>query len=458
MSQSLHADELSSAMNSPIISELTQDGQDAKGMAETITSFVGQSGGMLSGPGWESVNKKMAEFGEVLNERMNLATGFGDAIKSALQICLDYLAEDPATDSIDPADLDEITATRDAAQADRDYISQHMYDKKKVTTNVTNPETGEVTSQTTEEYIYDIEECKKKIAELDEAIEYANKLIKKIEKFDSVYSEAMGILEEGFAKVQEFGSKIGALVPSGRFVYDSTLPYTPSTPSSGTNPDGTQPADGTNPDGGTSPADGTIPGAGTTGGSAPDTSGTAAPPNTYEYNGFTYTDNDTVLRNEDGSIYAIVRDDGSSVCFRADGALDRTTDTNGNITLYDENGNVSYVTNSDGSQYTTYYPDGSVSSARDVSGTEYHFEQGENVRTAAPVSETPIEYNELESMPPNTTLDEDGNIVIRDNGGVILNVLHPEYYPTDSGTDITYVDPANGNQIIIHSPYGGTNS
>ena len=99
------------------------------------------------------------------------------------------------------------------------------------------------------------------------------------------------------------------------------------------------------------------------------------------------------------------------------------TDTNGNITLYYENGNVSYVTNSDGSQYTTYYPDGSVSSARDVSGTEYHFEQGENVRTAAPVSETPIEYNELESMPPNTTLDEDGNIVIRDNIILIIDNL-----------------------------------
>ena len=100
----------------------------------------------------------------------------------------------------------------------------------------------------------------------------------------------------------------------------------------------------------------------------------------------------------------------------------------------------------------------SLEEARDISGTTYNFQQGENVRTGAPVSEVPLEYNEVGNMPPNTTFDEDGYIVIRDDHGVILDRINPVYTPTDNGTDITYQDPANGNQIIIHSPYGGTNS
>ena len=150
--------------------------------------------------------------------------------------------------------------------------------------------------------------------------------------------------------------------------------------------------------------------------------------------------------------------DGSSATYRADGTLDQSWDANGYMTMHDSEGRPTSTQSPRGEFYTTYYPDGSVKSARDISGAEYTFAQGENVRVVEPVSTTPLEYNEVGNMPPNTTFDEDGYIVIRDNFGVILDRIQPQYTAVEGGTDITYRDPSNGNQIIIHSPYGGTES
>ena len=543
MSNSLRLDEINEALGSAIFDQLSTDSNEAKDMATMFGDFVSTSGGKLSGPGWESVNAKMTEFQTALSDRMKLATEFGDAIKAALELCQNFLQEDPAVESLDAQDLTDIEEAMRQAESDIAEITGYMNKTHQVEIKDAD---GNPTGEYRTEYVYDDtfrSNCQKKIDELNESIRYAKKLIAKIEKMDSVYNEAMSMLEEAYSAVRDYGSTIRSLNPSGRFVYnksaamdysfldekeeetteDPTSRFGPEV-SHTTGPDGTEyieyesgvsvtkypdgrvetrtpynEAEGlynsyeTYPDGrsvrvihhgdGTATViqdngDGTytyydvdvntgqeIPGSAFTDvipeGGIPGVQ--EATPTPIDEPTETPVDTSQpvvqeTIQNTDGT-HTDVYSDGSRKTYRQDGSLSDEQTADGHALHYDEQGRITSTQSKDGQTVTTYYPDGSVKTAKDISGQEYTFLQGENVRTVPPVSETPVEYYTHytdEGLPPNTSIDDSGNIVIRDDHGVILNVLHPEYVGTENnGTDIIYQDPRNGNTIIIHESLEG---
>ena len=105
----IYSDELNAALNFSTFSDLSADGQESNQMAHSLTEFITQSSSKLQGEQWNAAYNKLAEYNELLNKRITLASSLGSAIKEAIQMLLDYMEDYP---SLDYSKYDEIVQTR----------------------------------------------------------------------------------------------------------------------------------------------------------------------------------------------------------------------------------------------------------------------------------------------------------------------------------------------------------
>lgn len=209
----IYRDELDAFINSSMLSNLTQDIEETKGISNLIKSF--RNNMILKGDSWKPAYDKLDMFDNALTERMNAADELGEAISFAittLQACMkDY-------DMMDTSQLPELKVVFEQLKTERDSLNASIEAGATKTVSKGVDKDGKEILDTVTDYDQ-INAWKSKLAEIDTQIEKANKLITSLEELERKYKEIEKVLDAAMAKVAKFSSSAASIPPSLRYSY-----------------------------------------------------------------------------------------------------------------------------------------------------------------------------------------------------------------------------------------------
>ena len=211
----IYSNELQAAYNYSTLANLSTDQAESKNMNTLLTEFMSE--GSLQGDAWKSVQAKLSEYSNVLNQRFTVAQSLSEAISKALGILIDYIEEYPY---LDYDELKDIKIAREESLSKIEEIRGQLDAKEYVVIKKAENE-GE---EDTWGYAYVVKEpqrtyLEERINEIEVEILKIDKLIEKLEGLEAVYNEAESILEAAFAEVDRFGTAVAQITPSSPVQY-----------------------------------------------------------------------------------------------------------------------------------------------------------------------------------------------------------------------------------------------
>ena len=201
----VYLDEIDAYLSSSTTNTLTVDSTESSNIGEAIQSFVDGSKAQLDGVNWDNYRTKFAAFSQAMQTRMRLASKLATAIEEALRLLKDYLGEDQMLDS---SQLEEYKLQRQSCQNSIDTLKGMLNATRQVQYTDANGQT-----QTRTEPLYDANEIRSQITLAEETLTELDRIIKKIEGLDAVYSQAESILQAAFSEVTTFKSEVESIVP-----------------------------------------------------------------------------------------------------------------------------------------------------------------------------------------------------------------------------------------------------
>ena len=209
----IYRDELDAFLKSSMVSSLKQDLEDTKGLSNLIKSF--RNNKVLKGDSWKLAYDKLEIFDNALTERMNAADELGEAIQYAittLQKCMDDY------DMMDTSQLPELKIVYDKLVIEQENLQNNIKTGATKIVSKGLDEDGEEILETVPDEDQ-MENWKNQLAEVNEQMTKAKKLITALEDLQKKYEEIEKVLDAAMAKVASFGSSVGNIPPSLRYTY-----------------------------------------------------------------------------------------------------------------------------------------------------------------------------------------------------------------------------------------------
>ena len=209
----IYLDEVEATNSSTLVSTLKNDSTDSANVNNAVALFV-DSKDKLSGPQWDKVRSKFAEYSNALDKRTAVAEKLNDAIKAALNLLIEYLGDDLMLDS---SMLGEYESQKRTCQNSIDKLHAMLDEMETVTITDSNGKKTEVTR-----HKYDQSTIKAQISSAEAVLAELQRLIDKINGLEAIYEQAVSILEPVFSEITEYGNIVSAITPSSKVVYNGS--------------------------------------------------------------------------------------------------------------------------------------------------------------------------------------------------------------------------------------------
>lgn len=209
----IYLDEVEAMNSSTLVSTLKNDSTDSANVNNSVVLFA-DTKDKLSGPQWDKVRSKFAEYSNALDKRTAVAEKLSDAIETALNLLIEYLGDDLMLDS---SMLGEYESQKRTCKNSIDKLYAMLEEMETVKVTDSNGKTSEVTR-----HKYDQSTIKKQISSAEAVLDELQRLIDKINGLEAICEQAVGILEPVFSEITEYGNIVSSITPSSKVVYNGS--------------------------------------------------------------------------------------------------------------------------------------------------------------------------------------------------------------------------------------------
>lgn len=210
----IHKDMLDSLLNCSSFKNLSNDITIGE-TSGLLNGFINNKD-ILQGEQWDVVRNKLANYNSLFVMRSNVADSLLVAIEEAIKKVKDYLGEDLYLDS---SKLEELRMLKRRCEENISNLKLLVDSQVLKTVLLAN---GTETEKLV--YVYDEarrNEFKAQINEMENnVLPEVNRLIKKTEGLETVYSDAKALIMSVFENIEQFNEAVIALVPSNKVYFN----------------------------------------------------------------------------------------------------------------------------------------------------------------------------------------------------------------------------------------------
>lgn len=210
----IHKDMLDSLLNCSSFKNLSNDITIGE-TSGLLNGFINNKD-ILQGEQWDVVRNKLANYNSLFVMRSNVADSLLVAIEGAIKKVKDYLGEDLYLDS---SKLEELRILKRRCEENISNLKLLVDSQVLKTVLLAN-------GTETEKWVYVYDEAhrnefKSQINEMENnVLPEVNRLIKKTEGLETVYSDAKALIMSVYENIEQFNEAVIALVPSNKVYFN----------------------------------------------------------------------------------------------------------------------------------------------------------------------------------------------------------------------------------------------